>query len=336
MVIPVRDRSVELDRCLHALQGPAIVVDDGSHDPAAVRGICEQHGATYVHRPNGGPAAARNTGLQHVTTPLVAFLDSDCVVPAGWLARLRGHLDDPTVVAVAPRVVGGPRSPLDLGPRPAQVRPGGEVSYVPTAALLVRAEGLHFDESLRYGEDVDLLWRLTGTVRYDPSVIVQHTEPARLMHRLLRRFRYGTSAAPLAQRHPQNLAPLILPPWPSAVLALVLLRRPRTALATAAVMTVRLDRQVQDPITSARLVASSVSSTALGLGRAAALLGPLGWRRPLLVVAPYLLEWWQRRPDEDPVRYVGRALLDQAAYGAGVVTGCVTHRTTIPLRPRRK
>lgn len=336
VVIPVRDRTEELDRCLTALGRPAIVVDDGSVDPATVRRVCQTHGATYVRRPNGGPAAARNTGLQHVTTPFVAFLDSDCNPPPDWLEQLRGHLDDPTVVAVAPRVTGTPRSPLDLGPRAAQVRPGGEVAYVPTAALLARAEGLRFDEDLRYGEDVDLVWRLDGTVRYDPTVVVQHTEPARLSDRLVRRYRYGTSAAPLSLRHPDRLAHLVLPPWPTAVVALLLLRRPTAAVAAAAVMTARLDRQVHDLPASARLVTSSVASTALGVGRFLALLGPLGWCRPVLVVSPYALEWWQRRPEEDPVRYVGRALLDQAAYGAGVIAGCITHRTTVPLQLRTK
>jgi mycofactocin system glycosyltransferase len=337
VVIPVRDRHAELDRCLTALARTAVVVDDGSLHPVTVRRVCERHGATYVHRPNGGPAAARNTGLEHVTTPFVAFLDSDCVVPPGWLEQLRGHLEDPTVVAAAPRIVGGPRSPLDLGPRPAIVRPGGEVSYVPTAALLLRREGLRFDEALRYGEDVDLVWRLDGTVRYDPSVVIEHTEPRSLTDRLIRRFHYGTSAAPLSQRHPDRLAHLVLPPWPTAVLALLLARRPLKAAIVAATMTARLDRQVQDRTASAYLVAESTKNTALGLGRALALLGPLGWSTaPELVLAPYLVEWWERRPDEGPLTYTARALLDQAAYGAGVLTGCLTHRTTIPLRPRRK
>lgn len=336
VVIPVRDRAAELDRCLTALARHAVVVDDGSLDPAAVRAVCAKHKVTYVHRPNGGPAAARNTGLLHVTTPLVAFLDSDCSVPAGWLEHLRGHLDDPTVVAVAPRIVGGPRSPLDLGPRPALVRPGSEIAYVPTAALLLRRQGVRFDEDLRYGEDVDLIWRLEGTVRYDPSVVVQHTEPERLRDRLVRRHRYGTAAAPLSKRHPDHLAHLVLPPWPTAVVFLLLARRPVTATVAAAVMAVRLDRQLHDPIASTRLVASSVTNTALGLGRFLSLLGPFGWSRPLLVCAPYLLEWVQRRPSEDPLRYTTRALLDQAAYGTGVLRGCVTERTAIPLRPRRR
>jgi glycosyltransferase involved in cell wall biosynthesis len=111
---------------------------------------------------SGGPAAARNDGLRHVTTEFVAFLDSDCVAPPDWIERLGGHFDDPSVAAVAPRIkaLDGRRSLLDMGAEPAEV--GRRVTYVPAAALIVRrAAEPRFDPALRYGEDVDLIWRLT-------------------------------------------------------------------------------------------------------------------------------------------------------------------------------
>jgi mycofactocin system glycosyltransferase len=347
VVIPVKDRAAALDRCLSALgQTDVLVIDDGSTDPVAVSEVCARHGARLVHRPNGGPAAARNTAIPLLRKAFVLFLDSDCLPPPALLERLRGHLDDPAVVAVAPRVVGGPRSPLDLGPHPAKVRPGGAVGYVPTAALLVRRSALtRFDEDLRYGEDVDLVWRLVasgGVVRYDPTVVVEHSEPTHLTDRLVRRYHYGTSAAPLSQRHPDHLTHLVLPPWPTTVLALLLTRHPVLAAAAAATATARLDRQVHDVRTSARLVGQATAGTALGVGRALQLAGPVAWwaarRRPVvagLIIAPLLHEWWQRRPAEDPVSYSARGLLDQAAYGAGVAAGCVGQRTVGPLVPRR-
>ena len=89
VLIPVRDRAVLLDRCLSALGNsyPVLVVDDGSEDPGAVADVAAAHGAALVRRPvNGGPGAARNTGLLTVATEVVAFLDSDCV-PDAWLDR---------------------------------------------------------------------------------------------------------------------------------------------------------------------------------------------------------------------------------------------------------
>ncbi len=86
-----------------------IVVDDGSARPIP--------GAIRRER-CGGPAAARNTGLEHATTELVAFLDADTLPPPDWIERLAGHFDDPRVKAVAPRIraANRRRSPLDLGP----------------------------------------------------------------------------------------------------------------------------------------------------------------------------------------------------------------------------
>ncbi len=167
-----------------------IVVDDGSTPPV--------HDATIRLDRNCGPATARNVALTSVTTEFVAFVDADIDVGLDitWLTALLSHFDDPEVVAVAPRVRSRPQrgvigyhehrnGALDLGPRPAVVRPGTRVSYVPAAALICRTEAVRaiggFDEDLRTGEDVDLVWRLHdagGTVRYDPSVEVQH-EPDR-------------------------------------------------------------------------------------------------------------------------------------------------------------
>lgn len=234
IVIPVKDDAAGLARCLAALGGDAaptrgdaavapgnattapgggcrnqastgggrlphpppprtqrrvIVVDDGSARPIP--------GAIRRDR-SGGPAAARNTGLEHATTELVAFLDADTLPPPDWIERLAGHFDDPRVAAVAPRIraANRRRSPLDLGP-------GRTVPYVPSAALIVRTP-VRFDAQLRYGEDVDLIWRLQDVghrVVYDPSVVVRHHEA----HVARRRFAYGTSAAALAARHPTRL-----------------------------------------------------------------------------------------------------------------------------------
>jgi len=94
VVIPVRDREAELSRCLAGLaQVPrVIVVDDCSRDPAAVARVAGGVGARVVRRAvNGGPGAARNTGLAAADTPLVAFLDSDCAPGPGWLDALLPH-----------------------------------------------------------------------------------------------------------------------------------------------------------------------------------------------------------------------------------------------------
>ncbi len=369
VVVPVRDRPAELHRCLTALgrAAPVLVVDDGSLDPVAVRAVVERHGADLLTRTvNGGPAVARNDGLAATDTELVAFVDSDCRPPSGWLAALLPHLADPAVAAVAPRVsaAGGARllaryaaarCPLDLGPRPARVRPGGRVGYLPTAALLLRRSGIVFDEGLRFGEDVDLVWRLhdaSGTVRYDPRVVVAHDEPATWRAWLLRRHDHGTSAGPLAARHGNRLAPLRLtPPLAAAGLA-ALAGRPLPAVAALAVPAVRVQARLRraglthgDAI---RAAVATVGGAALrtaesvgGAGAACTLLPAavlLARRRTrvagaALLAVPPLLEWARRRPRIDPVRWTALRLVEDVAYASGVWRSCLRERTVTPLTP---
>ncbi|GLY37687.1 putative glycosyltransferase [Amycolatopsis sp. NBRC 101858] len=371
VVVPVLDRAGPLARCLASLDGthPVLVVDDGSEDPAAIAAVAAAHGAKLVrHEVNLGPGAARNTALEHVSTELVAFVDSDCVATGSWADHLAAHFADPLLAAIAPRVralasdtaagrytraAGG----LDLGDRPALVAPRTRMSYVPTAALVARRSALTaiggFDPGLRVGEDVDLGWRLHAAghrVRYAPGVHVGHQEPATWRELLGRRARYGTSAAPLAQRHPGNLAPLVLHPWPALTVAALLARRPLLASAGfgGAVLSMLKTLRSNDIPTEGvvRAMGTAVHQTWLGTGRygtqfaapvLAALLTGRGWGRRAavasLLLGPPLTRWLADRPALDPVRYTAGALADDIAYGAGVWAGCLTHRTPAPVLP---
>jgi mycofactocin glycosyltransferase len=354
---------------------PVVVVDDGSRDPEAVAKAAARHGARLTERQvTGGPAAAGNSGLQVVTdADVIVFLDSDCVAPSGWIDALLPHFADPAVAAVAPRLVPLPasrsssltryaavRSPLDLGPAEAPVHPGTRVSYVPTAALAVRTEALAdlwFDESLRYGEDVDLVWRLVDAgwqVRYDPAVLVRHAEPQTWQAFLGRRYPYGTSAGPLSRRHPARLSPVLLQPWPTAFVALLLARRPVAAGFVGAAATVELGRRLRaagaPPSSAAPMTVDAVAATTLGVGRAvtqlalpaamvaaAALPGRRAGRLATLaalVVTPALRDWLARRPHLDPVRCTLASMADDMAYGAGVWRGALSTRSFTPLLPR--
>jgi len=380
IVIPVRDRVGMLNRCLAAVGGrhPVVVVDDGSVDGLGIAAAAARHGASVVRRTvGGGPAAARNVGLAQVRTDLIAFLDSDCVPPRDWIDALAGHLADPLVGAVAPRIVTlasrtsaaryeQARGSLDLGDRAARVVPGGRVAYVPTAALLVRRAALEtvladdgqavFDPALRYGEDVDVIWRLHAAcwrIRYEPSVQVPHESPATWPGLLARRFRYGTSAAALARRHPANLAPLVLQPWPTATVCAALARRP--AAAAAGLIAAWLDiagtvRRAGVPTDGAPGAAlTAVKQTWLGIGRyasqfaapavVAALAAPgrkrVGRRAAAasLLVAPAVAAYVERRPHLDPVRFALAHIADDVCYGAGVWVGCLRERTILPVTP---
>jgi mycofactocin glycosyltransferase len=376
VVVPVRDRADALRRCLAALGRDALVlvVDDGSRDPAAIAAACREHGVAVLRRERaGGPGAARNAALARVTTDLVAFVDSDCEPDPGWLAALAGHFADPLVGAVAPRVrpaapragagacarFAAARSPLDMGPCPASVAPGGRVAYVPAAALVVRRDALGrgFDAGLRHGEDVDLVWRLHDAgwrVRYDPSAVVRHAEPERWPAWLGRRLRYGTAAAPLHRRHPGRLTPAVLRPWPAGAAALALAGRPGAASILVAANGALLARRVRGAGVPAPCAlawsAHAALRTAEGAGRAAtalalpALVAAAASGRSrrartaalALLAGPPLLDWARRRPALDPLRWTLACIADDAAYGAGVWRGCLREQTAGPLCPARR
>jgi mycofactocin system glycosyltransferase len=393
VLIPVRDRAALLDRCLSAVGDgyPVLVVDDGSSDPGAVAAVAAAHGAALVRRPvNGGPGAARNTGLLSVTTDLVAFLDSDCLPEPGWIERLAAHLADPAVAAAAPRMVAVPAGPswagryttaaccLDLGGAEARVMPGTRVAYVPTAALVIRraaltggagagigrgggaGAGTVFDPALRWGEDVDLVWRLHAAgwrIRYDPAVRVSHHEPGGWAALLARRFRYGTSAAPLALRHPGRVPPLVLHPWPALTVAALLAGWPEVAGLSFTGSVLAMRAAVRRAGLPARGVVPAMldgtRQTWLGIGRyacqygmpvlAAALVAPGGtsparrWARRAaaasLLLGPPLTAWSARRQSLDPARYALGHLADDVAYGTGVWAGALRTRSLAPVRP---
>ncbi len=245
VVIPVRDRPAELARCLSGLRDlpHVIVVDDASADPVAIGRIAAEHGAVAIRRPvNGGPGAARNTGLAAAETEFVAFLDSDCVPRPGWLERLLPHFADPAVGAVAPRIVPheqgagwlaryeGASSTLDMGARPSIVRPGARVCYVPGAALVVRsaAAGDGFRYGMYVGEDVDFVWRMSASgwrVRYEPGAVMGHDHRVTFRAWFARRADYGTSAAALEELHPGAVRPLYVSWWTAGAWAAALAGR---------------------------------------------------------------------------------------------------------------
>lgn len=377
VVVPVKDNAAGLDRLLRALPGlDVIVVDDGSADPVTLPVPSGAPGTVTVlrHDRSRGPAAARNTGSRSVTTEFVVFLDSDVVPGRGWLDALLGHVSDPAVALVAPRIgalapAGGTlaryehaRSSLDLGSKEAPVRAGSAVSYVPSAALLVRRQALDecggFDEAMHVAEDVDLCWRLSEAgwrLRYEPIAHVAHDHRVSFRTWFARRMFYGTGAAPLAARHHGQVPPIAMSWWTLlAWLAAATGTRTGAAVAVATqVVTVgRLRRTFRDldQRDGIALVLAAQGLVGGGWQLASAvcrhywpvaMLGAVTSRRVRrVVIAVAALEgvadWWTHREAGglDPLRYLVVKRLDDLAYGAGLWRGAAGGGSTAALVPR--
>ena len=379
LVVPVHDHAADLrlllDRVEEAGELPAevVVVDDGSSDPHQVVAAVGGRGRVIRHERPRGPAAARNAGWRTTDAELVAFLDADVLPEPGWLATVRAHFVDPGVAAVAPRVRGRRssgslldryeehRSPLDLGPGEGRVAPRTRVAYVPTAAIVYRraalAEAEGFDEALRVGEDVDLVWRVVGaghTIRYEPRALVTHRNRGSWPAFARQRIRYGSSAAALDERHPGAVPPVQLDLWSMVTWTFPVVGGRHGALAGAATAAVttgalvpklrgRFDHPVAESLRLAglgnlwagRWLAHATVRAWLPLALAAAVPSKRARRAlALAVVAPPLLDWFETRPDVDPGRWVAASAADDAAYCAGVWWGCWRRRSWSVLLPR--
>jgi mycofactocin system glycosyltransferase len=210
-----------------------------------------------------------------------------------------------------------------------------------------------FDEALRVGEDVDLVWRLVaagGTVRYQPAIEVAHGSRGTAVAWLRQRHQYGTSAAALAARHPGAVAPLTVSAWTTGAWALLGLGFPAAGLAVAAGSSAALVPKLSGlahpwreaarlaglgHLYGGRAIADALRRPWWPLALAAALVSRRA-RRAVLAAAtlPLLVEWWQDRPAGlDPARWVAVRLADDVAYGAGVWAGCVRARSSAALAP---
>ena len=216
VIVAARDAEATLGACLaslRALDHPSfelIVVDNGSTD--ATRAIAEAHeGVEVLDEPRRGPAAARNTGIEHAHGDVVAFTDADCVVDERWLTALVEALDDKT-----DRVAGG----RILATRPAnRVERYGErihdheaalTTYDPPYAITMNwamakpPDPRPFDEQLLRGSDVDLSWRLHAqgwSFAYAPEAVVFHRNERTLYGLAQEGFIHASHGAKVREKH---------------------------------------------------------------------------------------------------------------------------------------
>ena len=164
-----------------------IVVDDGSTDETPQLASRYPSLKWIRHEANRGVAAARNTALDAVEGEYVAILDSDDQMVPG---RLRRQVD---------RLLGDPTLGCVLGQQEILVEPGAKLpdwardmpklnwrEDGPDAPFYCASSGLYsrsaldqigpYDEELRIGEDVDLIFRLSeagyaiGTIE-EPAIV---------------------------------------------------------------------------------------------------------------------------------------------------------------------
>ncbi len=143
------ERSAFLERCLASLAEHAgdveVVVVDASRSEDSATAERAFPGARYVHRPElaGWMTRSRNEALLHARGEIIAFLDDDVVVSAGWR---RGLLD----------AFASDRHPDAVAGRTRNLQPGEEAYDLPIGRLREDGTLTAGFAALRDGlEDVD-------------------------------------------------------------------------------------------------------------------------------------------------------------------------------------
>ena len=117
LVIPVYNRPEEVRELLESLTRQelfdfeVIIVEDGSS--ISSQEVADSYLGSlpilrYIAVPNGGPSRARNIGAREARGEYIIILDSDVVVPAGYLSAVDDYLQEHPVDAF-----GGPDAASD-------------------------------------------------------------------------------------------------------------------------------------------------------------------------------------------------------------------------------
>lgn len=228
-VIPVHNGAATLSVVLDAvfaatsidLPVEVIVVDDDSTDGSAeiLRRVAASRPLQIVEGAGRGAAAAINTGILAARYPLIAQIDQDVVIDTEWLHRLVGELDDLGTAAAQGQYVVDHAAPLveramaiDLAQRYSAIR-NKQTSHVCTGNSLYRAAALHqvglFDESLGYGYDNDMSYRLIAAgyrLTFCRDAHSRHHWRNTLSGYVAQQYGFGYGRLDVVAKHPRRIA----------------------------------------------------------------------------------------------------------------------------------
>ena len=227
VVVPVRNGELTIQSLLDSLQKldydrnkvEVIVVDGNSTDKT--QEIVKKYPVKLVVEKRKGLNLARNTGIKCSKGEIVAFTDSDCIVPPNWITKIVENFKDPKVSCV-----GGSAKALDCD----FVSQYADNSIVRLMPFFTKREELekvkpffrhpagcnmafrrkvaeevgYFDENIRYGFDevefADRVCRAGYKMVLDPDVLVWHKHRSTLREFLKQNFQYGKGSGLVLKR----------------------------------------------------------------------------------------------------------------------------------------
>lgn len=232
LIIPVYNRPQETEELLATLacqtrrDFEVVIVEDGSAPELSSAPVAERYvdrlNILYVAQPNGGPAAARNTGARAAHGDFFIITDSDCLMPPDYFANAYSEIERNGI-----EFFGGPdNAAADFSPLQKAVS-YSMTSFFTTGGIrgnkhsvdkfsprsfnlgisrrLYEAVGGFSD--MRIGEDIDFSMRVMATgakAWFLPDVSVCHKRRTSMRLFFKQVFIFGTARVNLNMRHPQS------------------------------------------------------------------------------------------------------------------------------------
>ena len=202
-----------------------IIVEDGSQKPC--KDVCDKYvgrlDIKYHMKENGGPGPARNYGVEKAQGDYVLILDSDCVIPSGYLAAIDAELKTNPCDAF-----GGPDAAHESFTDIQKAISYSMTSFFTTGGIrggkkkldkfyprsfnmgMKRSvyNNLNGFSKMRFGEDIDFSYRIFEngyTCRLFPEAWVWHKRRTDMRKFFKQVFNSGIARINLEKRHPGTM-----------------------------------------------------------------------------------------------------------------------------------
>jgi glycosyltransferase involved in cell wall biosynthesis len=231
IVVPVFNRPDEVDELLESLCSQTlkdfevVIVEDGSQKPC--KDVCDKYAGIldlhYYLKDNSGPGQSRNYGVERAQGEYVLILDSDVVLPEGFMANVEKELQGETAVAW-----GGPDAAHPLFTPVQKAISYSMTSFFTTGGIRGgRAKldkfyprsfnmGIRRDvyqqlggfSKMRFGEDIDFSYRVVEAghmPRLFPDAWVWHKRRTDFRKFFRQVYNSGIARINLEKRHPGTM-----------------------------------------------------------------------------------------------------------------------------------
>lgn len=250
-IIPVFNRPDEVDELLESLTKQSVkdfevlVVEDGSS--VTCEEVCRKYEERldlhYFKKPNSGPGQSRNYGAERAKGEYLIILDSDVVVPEGYLDAVKRELESAPTEAF-----GGPDAAHDSFTPTQKAISYSMTSFFTTGGIRGGKKGLDkfyprsFNmgvrrdvylklggfSKMRFGEDIDFSYRIVEAgyrPRLFPDAWVWHKRRTDFKKFFRQVYNSGIARINLEKRHPGTMKLVHLLPtvFTIGVIILVLL-----------------------------------------------------------------------------------------------------------------